>query len=70
MLEHLLEHTLLICAALKNAGDQLHCDHLILILWVRNALVVLAPLERKLLLVTLFLLLNQRFDILLTCHPF
>lgn len=51
-----------------QAVDELHCDHLVLYTRVRDALVVLAALKRKLLKVTVFLLCDQLFNVIFSSH--
>ena len=52
----------------KTACDKLHCDHLLLFPWIRNALVILSTLEGELLVIAVFLLLDKLLDKLLTVH--
>ena len=46
----------------------MHRDHLSILLGVRDALMVLAALERELLMIAIFLLLDKLLDELLSGH--
>ena len=53
---------------MERALDNLHCDELILLAWVRNALMVLSVLKWQLLVVEVLLLVDKVVDVLLTSH--
>lgn len=56
----------------EGSCDKLHCDEGIFLgrVRVRNALVVVSPFERVLLLVTVLLLPDQLLDVLSSIHRF
>lgn len=54
--------------SIEYTHDHLNRDHLVLLLWVGNALVVLATLESKLLVIPIFLLLYQALHKILPAH--
>ena len=59
VVKNVMSISYVVAEAIELTSDQLHSDELVLVLWVRDALVELAALERQALLVPIFLLIDQ-----------
>ena len=68
LIEYIVIFEALVAFAVENPLHELYCEQLVLVLRVRDALMVLASLERQALLITVLLLRDQFIEKLFAAH--